>query len=177
MPRKSQALVPGRKPGRPSLYAEVGKPHLDAIAGMAMRGLSVDAMSSALGIDRKTFYRWISTYSELREVVTKSRELATDQVENAMFKEATGYYVEEEVPNPKGGVVTVKRYMRPNVTAQIFWTKNRRPEEWADRRQVDHKLDVRGWVQEVVESSGPLLDLEQSESGVYKTSDDSGSSG
>ncbi len=37
-------------------------------------------------------------------------------------------YEEETVTNA-GEVVTVKKYSKPNITAQIFWLKNRKMKE------------------------------------------------
>jgi hypothetical protein len=31
-----------------------------------------------------------------------------------------------------------------NVTAQIFYLKNRAPDQWADRQEVNHNLDLAG---------------------------------
>lgn len=30
----------------------------------------------------------------------------------------------------------------PDTTAQIFWLKNRKPDEWRDRQQVEHSGDM-----------------------------------
>ena len=31
-------------------------------------------------------------------------------------------------------------HVPPDVTAQIFWLKNRRPDKWRDAWQIDHQL-------------------------------------
>ena len=33
-------------------------------------------------------------------------------------------------------------YIPPDTTAQIFWLKNRKPEEWRDKRQVEEKVEI-----------------------------------
>jgi hypothetical protein len=32
------------------------------------------------------------------------------------------------------------KHVAPDTTAQIFWLKNRRPEEWRDRQEIHHHL-------------------------------------
>ena len=34
------------------------------------------------------------------------------------------------------------KYQPPNVTAQIFWLKNRKPEQWSDRKDVHHAGEI-----------------------------------
>ena len=34
-------------------------------------------------------------------------------------------------------VITIKKKVPGNVTAQIFWLKNRRPDLWQDRKELD----------------------------------------
>ena len=38
----------------------------------------------------------------------------------------------------EGGVETkrVRKQVVPDTTAQIFWLKNRKPEEWRDKREI-----------------------------------------
>ena len=64
------------------------------------------------------------------------------QVENALLKRALGYkYDEVTQENIKGELVVTKvvtKEVQPDVTAQIFWLKNRKPEEWRDKKEIDH---------------------------------------
>ena len=34
-----------------------------------------------------------------------------------------------------------KKQVVPDTTAQIFWLKNRKPEEWRDKRNVESKIE------------------------------------
>ena len=59
------------------------------------------------------------------------------QVENALLKRALGYeYMEERVEiSEKDGrkVIQMTKTVPPDTTAQIFWLKNRRPDQWRDK--------------------------------------------
>lgn len=69
-----------------------------------------------------------------------------------MLKRALGYKYEEVtkelVLDPETGektlqpVKVVTKEVVPDTTAQIFWLKNRKPEEWRDKRDVEIKGEV-----------------------------------
>lgn len=72
-------------------------------------------------------------------------------MENALLKSAIGYYVTVKEPikvrvekqKVGEGKIVEERieyaekqiYVPPQTTAQIFWLKNRKPEQWKDKRE------------------------------------------
>jgi len=117
----------------------------------ARDGLTDEQIAHNMGIGTTTFYRWKNDYREIREALKKGKEVVDIEVENALLKRALGYkYVEvtkERVTelNPHTGepesklVVTkeVVKEVQPDVGAQIFWLKNRKPNMWRDKQQVE----------------------------------------
>ena len=91
-------------------------------------------------ISEQTLYKWAAKYSEFGEALKKTKEITVYEVENAMFKSALGYYVEETkiTDSDKDGhkEEKIRKYIPPNVTAQIFWLKNKAPDEWQERRDI-----------------------------------------
>ena len=63
--------------------------------------------------------------------------MADAQVFNALHQSAVGFHYLEETVTNAGEVVTVRKYSKPNVTAQVFWLKNRIPEEWRDKQEIE----------------------------------------
>ena len=68
---------------------------------------------------------------------------------HALLKRALGYdYTEERVEvskeNGKKSVKTTQtvKHVPPDTTAQIFWLKNRRPDRWRDKQQLEHSGSV-----------------------------------
>jgi hypothetical protein len=47
-------------------------------------------------------------------------------------------------------VITKK--VEPSTTAQIFWLKNRRPDRWRDRHELDGEISIKGPL--VIERNG-----------------------
>jgi hypothetical protein len=114
---------------------------LTKIQGWARNGLSNSQIAHNIGISDATFYTWQNKYKELAEALKKGKEVVDIEVENALLKSAQGYYYDEEtiveLPDGRTETRTIKKYAQPNTTAQIFWLKNRRPDDWRDKREVE----------------------------------------
>ena len=149
--------------GRPSKAEKwLTKDACILLEGWARDGLSDEQIASNIGISTSTFYAWKSKYKEFSESIKRGKEPVDYEVENAMLKSARGYYVNVRKPIKvktekqqagKGKVVIEhieyvdeQIYIKPDVTAQIFWLKNRKPNRWRDRPEVSdetalNKLD------------------------------------
>lgn len=122
-------------------YEEWLRPdNLLRIEGWARDGLTDEQIAKNIGISKKTFYEWKSKYSDFSDSLKKTKEIVDREVENALFKRALGYMVEETkvTVSDKDGrkVETFKRHIPGDTTAQIFWLKNRKPETWRDKQEI-----------------------------------------
>ena len=104
-----------------------------------------------MGIAAGTLYAWQKDHDEISEAIKKGKAPVDIEVENALFKRATGYTVRVQKPvkvktkrqlKDKGTIeeehielVEEEIYIAPDTTAQIYWLKNRRP----DKRQAAAK--------------------------------------
>lgn len=112
----------------------------------ARDGLTDEQIAANIGISRSTLNEWKNKYSDISDTLKRGKEVVDIQVENALLKRALGYtYKEvtrEKVFNPETGqyelmpTKEVTKEVVPDTTAQIFWLKNRRPEQWRDKRDV-----------------------------------------
>lgn len=129
---------------------------LPEIEQMARDGYRDEDISKALGISRATFYNWVDKYEDFAEAVRKGKEVVDAEIENKLLDNARGYTVWEEtqelkmVIDPVTGykdeqMVTVKRvlkHIKGDTTAQIFWLKNRRPDQWRDKQHIAHEGQI-----------------------------------
>lgn len=95
------------------------------IRGWCLDGLIDKQIYKNMGISRTTFYKWKSENSEFADLLKRGKEIADREVENALFKSATGFIGPDD------------KYYPPNTTAQIFWLKNRKKDDWKDKREQD----------------------------------------
>ena len=132
--------------GRKGKSEEWLKPeNLILISGWRRDGLSDAQIAKNIGINRTTLYDWMKRYSDFSNAYKKGTEVSTYEVENALYKAACGYFVEEvektETTYADGTKTTTKkghkRYIPPNTAAQIFILKNRRPNWWKDKREIE----------------------------------------
>lgn len=111
------------------------------IEGWARDGLTDEQIAENVGINPATLYVWKKKYNEISESLKKGKEVVDRQVENALLKRALGYEYEEVKEKFEGNVMTertvTKKEVVPDVTAQIFWLKNRKREAWADRQNIE----------------------------------------
>lgn len=107
------------------------------IEGWARDGLTDKQIASNIGINETTLNRWKKDHLPIMQVLKESKEIADRQVENALHKNALGFYYEEDMVTNQGDVVRVKKYSKPNTTAQIFWLKNRKPANWRDKQEIE----------------------------------------
>ena len=84
---------------------------LTLLEGWARDGLTDEQISQNMGIAAGTLYDWKKKYHKISYALKKVKALVDFEVENALLSKA------------KAG----------DVTAQIFWLKNRRPDKWRDK--------------------------------------------
>ena len=87
------------------------KDKLILLEGWARDGLTKEQIANNIGIGRTTLYEWEQKEPNIANTLKKGREVVDFEVENALLKNA----------------------MEGNVTAQIFWLKNRKKLQWRER--------------------------------------------
>jgi len=130
--------------GRPSAY----KPEFAEIARRACQiGFTDQELAELLCVSVRTLYNWKNDHEEFLHALKAGKEVADDRVERSLYERAVGYRVEAvKIFMPAGAKTPVyAQYVEhhaPDTTAAIFWMKNRRPDEWRDRRE--HELSGQG---------------------------------
>ncbi|PAL08900.1 hypothetical protein B8W90_08185 [Staphylococcus hominis] len=114
--------------------------NLILIEGWARDGLTNEQIASNIGVSRDTLYRWAKRNSDISDALKRGKEVIDREVESSLLKKALGYEYEEECVTQYGEIVKVKRYAKPDVTAQIFWLKNRKPHQWRDKQNIAHEI-------------------------------------
>ena len=94
------------------------------LRGWARAGLTDQQIAKNMDISTTTLYQWKKDHPEISEALKESKDVADYQVENSLYRLATGYVDSEGKWHP------------PNITAIIFWLKNRKPQEWREKREL-----------------------------------------
>ena len=134
---------------KPKYLEWLTEENLIKIEGWARDGLIDEQIAHNMGINVSTLYVWKNEHPEISEALKKGKEVVDYLVENALLKRALGYQYEDiitektQVPILTGDgkivnkeqvhVKKVTKQALPDVTAQIFWLKNRKPDKWRDK--------------------------------------------
>lgn len=120
---------------------EEGQMKLEA---WARDGLTDEQIAHNMGCNVRTLYVWKKEYPQIEQALKTGKEVVDIQVENALFKRAIGYDYEEVktiIETLPGGekrqrAERTRKHVAGDVTAQIFWLKNRKQIEWRDRKET-----------------------------------------
>ena len=91
---------------------------LQLLEEWSTQGLYIKDIAAKMGISVTTVYDWMNKNPDIAAAIKKGRDKSIDMVENALFKSA----------------------INGNVTAMIFYLKNRAPERYKDR--VDNNINT-----------------------------------
>lgn len=117
----------------------------DEYIGIARKACELGAtdldLAEMLGVSLRTISYWRSSKPEFAQALMIGKESSDKRVESSLFNRAMGYsHPEDDIRVVNGEIVVtpVIKHYPPDTTAAIFWLKNRKPQEWRDKRE--HEL-------------------------------------
>ena len=156
--------------GRKGKYAEwLTDDGLTRVFGWARDGLTEPQIAQNMGVSLQTLIEWKNRFPELLDALKRGKEPVDIAVESALLKRALGYEYDEVTeeteripygkPDEDGEQKFIERTkiktrrvtVLPDVTAQIFWLKNRKPKQWRDKTETAISVDT--------EDLSPLVEL------------------
>ena len=113
---------------------------------LALMGLTEEQMAAVFGVKRRTLHTWKKKYPAFRQAVQGGKATADAPVVKSLYQRALGYTITEKkvTRNPDGTTrkeITEKE-IAPDITAIMFWLKNRQPQDWRDKHDVSHTGDI-----------------------------------
>jgi len=116
---------------------------------LCTEGYTEQQICNKLGFGKSAFNIWKNKYPELLEAIKRGKKKPDEEVEKALYKRATGYEEEEVITVVRGSgaeayteVRRIKKKIIPDVTAIIFWLKNRKPKKWRDKHEVEETTRI-----------------------------------
>lgn len=103
------------------------------LQGWIRSGATDREIAKCMNVHLNTLLNWKKKYPEIKECMTRTKEIVDYEIEAALYKSAVGQTVKTLETNQDGETHEVYKYIPPNVTAQIFWLKNRMPRLWRDK--------------------------------------------
>lgn len=127
---------------RPSKYKEA---FATQAAKLCKLGATDAQLADFFDVSVSTINLWKVQHPEFSESVKVPKAEADDKVEQSLYRRAMGYEHDEVDIRVVGGEIVethLRKHYPPDTTAAIFWLKNRRPAEWRDKQEIEHKGGV-----------------------------------
>jgi len=118
--------------GRPTDYRPE---YADLARKLCKSGQTDREVADFFEVSTVTLNNWKAEYPEFLDSIINAKDVADERVERSLYHRAIGYTFEaEEIFQYQGEIVRakVRKHVPPDVTAQIFWLKNRRKDQWRD---------------------------------------------
>ena len=140
------------------------------LEGWARDGLTEEQIANNIGISRQSLWEWKKKEVNIFNALKKGKEVVDIEVENALFKKAIGYNItvqkafklKDIIYGENGKKISEKErieyaeeeiHVPADTTAQIFWLKNRRKQQWRDKIEYENTGENKnGVMDELVEA-------------------------
>ena len=125
--------------GRPSKYVDI---NLEQVEKFCKLGATDAELADFLGVTETTINNWKLEHDDFFESVTRGKRYSDEEVVASLYAKALGGIKElrKDKLNKDGDVVTLTEEVLvvADTKACEFWLKNRRPDEWREKREIDH---------------------------------------
>lgn len=129
------------KVGRPTTYREE---YAKQAYKLCLLGAIDKDLADFFEVTEQTINNWKKEYPEFFESIKRGKMIADAEIAEKLYHRAKGYSCTDTKFATHEGKITdsveyVKHYP-PDTTAIIFWLKNRQPDKWRDKQDID--LDI-----------------------------------
>lgn len=126
------------KAGRPTKYIDS---YPKQAYKLCLLGATDKDLATFFEVVESTINEWKLTHAEFSESIKKGKVLADAVIAKSLYHRAKGYShkdVDIRVVDKEIIQTDIIKHYPPDTTAAIFWLKNRQPQSWRDKQEVDH---------------------------------------
>ena len=132
-----------KKRGRKSEYRIE---YADQALKLCLLGATDKELAEFFSVSEQTLNKKKKDYPEFLESLKKGKNIADANVASRLYNRAIGYSCKAtKFATSEGRITDSKEYIEyypPDTTAAIFWLKNRQPEKWRDKKEVDANVNL-----------------------------------
>ena len=126
--------------------SEYQKEYADQALKLCLLGAIDKELAEFFSVSVQTLNKWKKDYPEFLESLKKGKNIADANVASRLYNRAIGYSCKAtKFATSEGRITDSKEYIEhypPDTTAAIFWLKNRQPEKWRDKKEVDANVNL-----------------------------------
>jgi len=123
--------------GRPTRYRKEFIPQAEKLCRLG--AIDTD-LADFFGVSEQTINAWKKKHPEFLEAINIEKANANAKVKRALFERACGYSHDDvHISNYKGDITEtdIVKHYPPDTAAAFIWLKNRDPENWRDKHEVE----------------------------------------
>ena len=130
--------------GRPSRYRKEYARTAEELCrdfSMTDKGLA-----KVFDVSEVTINAWKKEHPEFLKCLGNGKGHKDANVERSLYERATGYsHPEEKIFNHQGNIIRAqtRKHYPPDTQAASFWLRNRQPERWRDKVEIQASGDMR----------------------------------
>ena len=142
-PQVTQEVTPVTNDrGRPSEYQPE---YAEQAYRLMLLGMTRSQVAQFFEVSEATIYNWCHEYPDFLESIRRGAALADAHVAEALYRRAIGVVLPEtHVAQHQGKVILtdLHRHYPPDTQAACMWLKNRQPELWKDKVEIEEKPTI-----------------------------------
>ncbi|MBH1909618.1 terminase [Serratia ureilytica] len=126
---------------RPTKYQEA---YAEQARKLCLLGYTDAELASFFEVSEATINNWKLEHPEFLESIKKGKAVADGDVASTLFNRAIGYTAKEKREEKTADgfkEVDAEKHVPGDVTAMIFWLKNRQKDKWREKQDVNHTSD------------------------------------
>ena len=125
--------------GRPTKYREEFVQQAEKLCKLGATDIE---LADFFEVSIPTLWRWANQHEVFRNAIKSGKDAADDRVERSLYHRACGYTFDAvKIFMPAGASEPVyapyREHVPPETAAMAFWLKNRRKDDWRDKRELE----------------------------------------
>ena len=125
--------------GRPTKYDEK---YNEQAYKLCLLGANDKEMADFFQVTESTLNLWKREHKAFSESLTRGKMLADAEIAKSLYHRAKGYEHVETITATFQGKITdtmdVIKHYPPDTPAATLWLKNRQPDKWRDKQEIEH---------------------------------------
>jgi hypothetical protein len=128
--------------GRPTSFKSE---YIEQTFNYCLLGATDEQLADFFNVAKSTINLWKQKQPKFLDAMKRGKILADANVAHSLYQKAIGYSCKEtHVSNYQGEITKteINKQYPPDTTACIFWLKNRQPEKWRDKIDINSSVKV-----------------------------------
>ena len=123
---------------------EYNEEYVELAYKFCLLGATDKQLAEMFDVSEQTVNIWKNKHEEFNLALKRGKTQADANVAQRLYSRALGYVAPETKIVSYEGAITdkmdIEKHYPPDPTAAIFWLKNRQPEKWRDKVEIDNNV-------------------------------------